>query len=81
MSGKNLREWRRRQRVDQRSKTRDSRSRNLTTAMLEPTETNSIAKEGISRVEALEELQLHVYISQQDRQEYQEELTSLRYGI
>jgi transcription initiation factor TFIIB len=33
MSGKNLREWRRRQRVDQRSKTRDSRSRNLTTAM------------------------------------------------
>ena len=34
MSGKNLREWRRRQRVDQRSKTRDSRSRNLTTAML-----------------------------------------------
>jgi len=33
MSKKNLREWRRRQRVDQRSKTRDSRSRNLTTAM------------------------------------------------
>ena len=33
MSGKNLREWRRRQRVDQRSKTRDSRSRNLTIAM------------------------------------------------
>jgi len=33
MSGKSLREWRRRQRVDQRSKTRDSRSRNLTTAM------------------------------------------------
>jgi len=33
MSGKNLRDWRRRQRVDQRSKTRDSRNRNLTTAM------------------------------------------------
>ena len=33
MNGKNLREWRRRQRVDQRSKTRDSRSRNLTIAM------------------------------------------------
>jgi len=33
MTGKNLREWRRRQRVDQRSKTRDSRSRNLTIAM------------------------------------------------
>ena len=28
MTGKNLREWRRRQRVDQRSSTRDSRSRN-----------------------------------------------------
>ena len=33
MSGKALRDWRRRQRIDQRSKTRDSRSRNLATAM------------------------------------------------
>ncbi len=33
MSGKSLREWRRRQRIDQRSKTRDSRSRNLSIAM------------------------------------------------
>ena len=33
MSGKGLREWRRRQRIDQRSKTRDSRSRNLAMAM------------------------------------------------
>ena len=33
MSGKALREWRRRQRIDQRSKTRDSRSRNLSSAM------------------------------------------------
>ena len=33
MSGKGLREWRRRQRIDQRSKTRDSRSRNLAKAM------------------------------------------------
>lgn len=33
MTGKNLRDWRRRQRVDQRTKTRDSRSRNLSTAM------------------------------------------------
>ena len=33
MSGKTLRDWRRRQRIDQRSKTRDSRSRNLTIAM------------------------------------------------
>ena len=33
MSGKSLRDWRRRQRVDQRSKTRDSRRRNLTVAM------------------------------------------------
>ena len=33
MSGKGLREWRRRQRIDQRSKTRDSRSRNLSKAM------------------------------------------------
>jgi len=33
MSGKALRDWRRRQRVDQRSKTRDSRSRNLSSAM------------------------------------------------
>jgi transcription initiation factor TFIIB len=33
MNGRNLREWRRRQRIDQRSKTRDSRSRNLTQAM------------------------------------------------
>ena len=33
MSGKALRDWRRRQRVDQRSKTRDSRSRNLAKAM------------------------------------------------
>ena len=33
MSGKALRDWRRRQRIDQRSKTRDSRSRNLSTAM------------------------------------------------
>ena len=33
MSSKGLREWRRRQRIDQRSKTRDSRSRNLAMAM------------------------------------------------
>ena len=33
MSGKSLRDWRRRQRIDQRSKTRDSRSRNLSIAM------------------------------------------------
>ena len=33
MTGKGLREWRRRQRIDQRSKTRDSRSRNLSKAM------------------------------------------------
>lgn len=33
MSGKALRDWRRRQRIDQRSKTRDSRSRNLSRAM------------------------------------------------
>ena len=33
MSGKALRDWRRRQRIDQRSKTRDSRSRNLAIAM------------------------------------------------
>ena len=33
LSGKSLRDWRRRQRIDQRSKTRDSRSRNLTIAM------------------------------------------------
>ena len=33
MSGKALRDWRRRQRIDQRSKTRDSRSRNLSKAM------------------------------------------------
>ncbi len=33
MSGKSLRDWRRRQRIDQRSKTRDSRSRNLASAM------------------------------------------------
>ena len=33
MSGKVLRDWRRRQRIDQRSKTRDSRSRNLSSAM------------------------------------------------
>ncbi len=33
MSGKALRDWRRRQRIDHRSKTRDSRSRNLTSAM------------------------------------------------
>ena len=33
MSGKSLRDWRRRQRIDQRSKTRDSRSRNLSVAM------------------------------------------------
>ena len=33
MSGKQAREWRRRQRIDQRSKTRDSRARNLTKAM------------------------------------------------
>ena len=33
MSGKALRDWRRRQRIDQRSKTRDSRSRNLARAM------------------------------------------------
>ena len=33
MSGKALRDWRRRQRIDQRSKTRDSRSRNLAKAM------------------------------------------------
>ena len=33
MSGKALRDWRRRQRIDQRSKPRDSRSRNLSIAM------------------------------------------------
>lgn len=33
MTGKSAREWRRRQRIDQRSKTRNSRARNLTTAM------------------------------------------------
>ena len=33
LSGKGLRDWRRRQRIDQRSKTRDSRSRNLSVAM------------------------------------------------
>ena len=33
MTGKAARDWRRRQRIDQRSKTRDSRARNLTTAM------------------------------------------------
>ena len=33
LSGKALRDWRRRQRTDQRSKTRDSRSRNLSVAM------------------------------------------------
>jgi len=33
LSGKALRDWRRRQRIDQRSKTRDSRSRNLAVAM------------------------------------------------
>ena len=33
MSGKSLRDWRRRQRIDQRSKTRDSRIRNLSSAM------------------------------------------------
>ena len=33
MSGKALRDWRRRQRIDQRSKTRDSRARNLSVAM------------------------------------------------
>ena len=33
LSGKALRDWRRRQRIDQRSKTRDSRSRNLSMAM------------------------------------------------
>jgi transcription initiation factor TFIIB len=33
LSGKALRDWRRRQRIDQRSKTRDSRSRNLSVAM------------------------------------------------
>ena len=33
LSGKALRDWRRRQRIDQRSKTRDSRSRNLSIAM------------------------------------------------
>ncbi|DAC66302.1 MAG TPA: transcription initiation factor IIB 2 [Candidatus Poseidoniales archaeon] len=33
MSGKSARDWRRRQRIDQRSKTRDSRARNLTSAM------------------------------------------------
>jgi transcription initiation factor TFIIB len=33
LSGKSLRDWRRRQRIDQRSKTRDSRSRNLASAM------------------------------------------------
>ena len=33
LSGKSLRDWRRRQRIDQRSKTRDSRSRNLSIAM------------------------------------------------
>ena len=33
LSGKSLRDWRRRQRIDQRSKTRDSRARNLSIAM------------------------------------------------
>jgi len=33
MTGKALRDWRRRQRIDQRSKTRDSRSRNISNAM------------------------------------------------
>ena len=33
LSGKALRDWRRRQRIDQRSKTRDSRIRNLSVAM------------------------------------------------
>ena len=33
LSGKALRDWRRRQRIDQRSKTRDSRTRNLAVAM------------------------------------------------
>lgn len=33
MSGKQVREWRRRQRIDQRSKTRSSRARNLAAAM------------------------------------------------
>ena len=33
LSGKSLRDWRRRQRIDQRSKTRDSRARNLSVAM------------------------------------------------
>ena len=33
LSGKALRDWRRRQRIDQRSKTRDSRKRNLSVAM------------------------------------------------
>ena len=33
LTGKALRDWRRRQRIDQRSKTRDSRSRNLAVAM------------------------------------------------
>ena len=33
LTGKALRDWRRRQRIDQRSKTRDSRSRNLSVAM------------------------------------------------
>ena len=33
LSGKSLRDWRRRQKIDQRSKTRDSRSRNLSIAM------------------------------------------------
>ncbi len=33
LSGKALRDWRRRQKIDQRSKTRDSRSRNLSVAM------------------------------------------------
>ena len=33
LSGKSLRDWRRRQKIDQRSKTRDSRSRNLSVAM------------------------------------------------
>ncbi len=33
MSGKDLRDWRRRQKIDQRSKTRDSRLRNLSVAM------------------------------------------------
>ena len=33
LTGKSLRDWRRRQRIDQRSKTRDSRARNLSIAM------------------------------------------------